>query len=77
MPARWMKGLKPDPSVLEFVKQLEAAAKRGQIRAITAVIITPTLTVEDSTAGDLDNVRQHLLVGGLFKAANKLTDNGK
>lgn len=71
-PEQWKKGPRPDPSVLELLEALQLAARKGQVRAIAVVTINPLLEVEDHHAGGTDNVKKHLLLGGLSAAAQKL-----
>lgn len=66
IPAQWQRGgPRPDPKVLELVERLREAAIKGHIRAMTVVTINPLLEVEKAQAGELDNVRRHLMIGGL------------
>lgn len=72
MPDRWNRGFRPDPDVLELVENLRKAVDTGRVRAVSLVIITPTLDVEGQTAGDIDGVRKRLLAAELIATANKL-----
>lgn len=72
MPDQWTRGYRPDPAVLELVDSLRKAVEAGQVRAVSLVIITPTLDVEGQTAGDIDGVRKRLLASELIATANKL-----
>lgn len=73
LPDRWKKGPRPDPSVIELLDQLKAAAIDGRIRGLVVVTVNPLLETEEAHAGDLDNVKKHLLMGGLVAAAHKLS----
>lgn len=70
---QWRRDLKPDPKVMELLDTLVAAAKKGHLRAVAVVTINPHLHVEPAWAGDIDPVRKNLLIGGLTKAAAKLS----
>lgn len=72
LPAQWKKGPRPDPSVVELLDSLQLAARKGLIRAVTVVTVNPLLEVETTHAGDLDNVKSHLLCGGLVRAAQNI-----
>lgn len=72
-PQQWQRNLKPDHSVLELLEGLLAAARKGHLRALAVVAINPLLELEIGHAGDLDNVKRRLLVGGLTEAATKLS----
>lgn len=72
LPSKWRRGLRPDPKVLDLAERLFAAAQRGEIRILVVVTANPMLQIEDEQAGDLDNVRKHLLIGGLASASQKL-----
>lgn len=72
MPAKWTRGFKSDPAVLELVDTLRKAVETGQVRAVGLVIITPTLDVECQSAGDHDLVRKRLLAAGLIELSQKL-----
>ena len=69
VPSQWRKGPRPDPTVIELLDQLSAAARRGQIRALAVVTVDPLLQTEPRHAGDMDNVKKHLLAGGLIEAS--------
>lgn len=71
-PAQWKKGPRPDPSVIELLDSLQAAARKGLIRGVAIVSVNPLLEVETAHAGDLDNVKKHLLLGGLHVAITKI-----
>lgn len=71
-PQQWRKSPRPDPSVLELLEALQLAARKGQIRAIAVVTVNPLLEVEPATAGGSDNVKKHLLIGGLHAAIQKV-----
>jgi hypothetical protein len=73
LPAQWKKGPRPDPSVVELLDSLQEAARKGLIRAVAVVAVNPLLEVETTHAGDMDNVKSHLLCGGLVEAAHKIT----
>jgi hypothetical protein len=72
-PQQWQRALKPDPGVLELLESLTDAARKGHLRALAVVAINPLLELETAHAGTLDNVKRHLLIGGLTEAAQKLT----
>ena len=72
LPSPWRKGPRPDPTVIELIDQLLVAARKGQIRAIVVTIVNPLLEVESHVAGDMDNVKKHLLVGGISAAKQKI-----
>jgi hypothetical protein len=74
VPERWKKGPRPDPEVVELLERLAVAARKGHIRALVVVTLDPLLKVSPQCAGDLDNVRSHLLIGGMFRAATQLTN---
>jgi hypothetical protein len=74
VPERWKKGPRPDPDVVELLERLAVAARKGHIRALVVVTLDPLLKVTPECAGDMDNVRSHLLVGGMFRAATQLTN---
>lgn len=71
-PQQWQRDLKPDPSVLELLDKLQAAARRGHIRALAVVVINPLLETEVGSAGGIENVKKHILLGGLWEAGYKL-----
>lgn len=71
-PDQWKRGLRPDPAIIDLVERLYTAATKGEIRALVVVTANPMLKIEDEQAGDLDNVRKHLLIGGLASASQKL-----
>lgn len=62
----------PDPSVIELLDQIQTAARSGLVRAVSIVIVTPTLQTEEESAGAGDPVRKAVLLGGLAKAQHKL-----
>lgn len=72
VPVQWRKGPRPDPTVIELIDQIAAAARRGQIRAICIVAVDPLLKTEDFQAGELDDVKRTLLLGGLASACINL-----
>lgn len=76
MPARWRKGPRPDPDVIQLVDKLAEAAREGRVRALVVVTVNPLLEVESAEAGDLENVKKHLLMGGLSAAKHRLLNNG-
>jgi hypothetical protein len=71
-PAQWKKGPRPDPSVIEFLAQLQEAARKGHIRSIAVITVNPLLEVENAHAGELDNVKRHLLLGGLIALSRNI-----
>lgn len=64
LPAQW-KGPRPDPAVIDLLDKLQEAARLGHIRSIAVVALNPLLEVETAHAGGLDNVKKHLLLGGM------------
>jgi hypothetical protein len=72
LPQQWKRGPRPDPTVIELLNQLSVAARRGQIRAIYIVTVDPLLKTEDFLAGDMDDVKRTLLLGGLAQACISL-----
>jgi hypothetical protein len=72
MPARWGKGPKPDPSVVDLLEGLLREAKTGKVRSLVVVTINPMLEVEIGMAGDSDSVRKRVLSSGLSEAAVRL-----
>jgi hypothetical protein len=72
VPVQWRKGPRPDPTVIELLNQLTSAARRGQVRAIYIVTVDPLLKTEDFQAGELDDVKRTLLLGGLAQACISL-----
>lgn len=64
-PAQWKTGPRPDPTVLELLDQLQEAARKGHIRSLAVVMVNPLLEVETAQAGGMDNVKKHLILGGL------------
>lgn len=77
MPEKWTRGYKPDPTVLKLLDNLRLAIESGQARAVSVVVITPTLDVECETAGDNDLVRKRLLASGLIGLSHKLLNPAK
>jgi hypothetical protein len=73
LPSQWKRGPRPDPTVIEMFEQLAAAARRGQIRTALVITVDPLLKTEDFQAGDMDDVRRTLLLGGLSSACFSLT----
>lgn len=71
-PSRWLKGPKPDKSVLELLEQIQIAARKGLVRSVSIVIVTPLLHTEEVSAGAEDPVRRAVLISGLAKATHKL-----
>lgn len=72
IPERWRRGLLPDPTVLELLAHLQAAAQAGKIRALAVVTLNPMLEVETSHAGGIDAVRRRLLGAGCTEASLNL-----
>lgn len=72
MPAQWKKGPRPDPTVVDLLSAALVAARKGQIRAIAIVTVDPLLQTEPHHAGDMDNVKKHLLAGGLIEASHQV-----
>lgn len=72
LPSQWKRGPRPDPTVIEFIDQLALAARQGKIRAISVVTVDPLLKTESFQAGELDDVRRTLLLGGLASACISL-----
>lgn len=68
LPAPWKRGPRPDPSVIELLDNLQLAARKGLIRGVAVVTVNPLLEVETAHAGEMDNVKKHLLIGGLTVA---------
>lgn len=69
VPTQWKKGPRPDPTVIDLLEKLIVVARKGQIRAIGVVTVDPLLQTEPHCAGDMDNVKKHLLAGGLIEAS--------
>ena len=66
---QWKKSPHPDPDVVSTLVQLLTAAQNGAVRGLVVVAINPMLEVETAQAGITDQVRKHLLAGGLLSAA--------
>lgn len=69
-PDKW-RGPRPDPAVIQLIDKLRSAALQGHIRTLVVVTVNPLLEVETLQAGEVDNVRKHLLLGGLASACIK------
>jgi hypothetical protein len=74
MPMQWRRNLKPDESVVALTQAVDEAAGRGQVRCLAIVTINPMLEVEFVCAGELDEVRKTLLVGGLARLIRKISE---
>lgn len=74
MPMQWRKGPKPDDSVMALTTAVDAAAHNGQVRVVAIVTVNPMLDVEYTCAGELDEVRKNLLIGGLNRLIRKLSE---
>lgn len=71
-PMQWRRGPRPDEAVIELLERVLEAAHKGHVRAVGIVTLDPMLQSETLRAGDLDQVRAHLLAAGHTKAANQL-----
>jgi hypothetical protein len=74
MPMQWRKNPRPVVAVAELADTLQEAAHKGQVRAIAVVTINPMLEIEFDCAGDLDDVRKTLLIGGLTRLIKKISE---
>lgn len=74
MPMQWRKGPRPDQSVVALTEAVSTAASRGDVRIIGIVTINPMLEVEFTCAGELDEVRKTLLIGGLTRLITKINE---
>lgn len=74
MPMQWRKGPRPDESVVALTQAVGDAANRGEVRVIGIVTINPMLEVEFTCAGELDEVRKTLLLGGLTRLIKKISE---
>jgi len=73
IPMRWRRTPTPDPSVVAVTSAVHEGAELGQIRCLCIVTINPNLDVEFTHAGELDEIRKTLLIGGLTRLINKLS----
>jgi hypothetical protein len=74
MPMRWRRELKADPAVASLSEALQEASSRGHVRVLAVVTINPMLDVEFDCAGELDDVRKTLLIGGLTRLIRKISE---
>lgn len=73
MPMQWRRNPKPDPEVEKLAKAVSNAASQGQVRVMAVVTINPMLEVEFDCAGELDEVRKTILIGGLTRLIQKIS----
>lgn len=74
-PVQWRRnGPKPDEAVVKLTVAAADAARRGEVRVTGVVLINPNLDVEFEVAGDLDPVKKTLLIGGLVRLINKISE---
>lgn len=74
MPGQWRRNPTPDPSVLKLVNDGSEAAHNGQVRLMGVVTVDPLLHVEYHCAGDLDDVKRNLLIAGLTRLIQQLSE---
>jgi hypothetical protein len=74
MPMAWQRGPRPDESVIALTDAVDNAAKLGQVRVIAIVTVDPMLEVEFVCAGEMDDVRKTLLIGGLTRLIRKISE---
>jgi hypothetical protein len=74
MPIQWRKGPGPDASVVAFTGTLAQAAQDGQVHFIAVVTGNRNLEIEYVHAGELDETRKNLLIGGLNRLIRKLSE---
>lgn len=72
MPMQWKRNPKPDPAVVKLTQAVAEASSDGQLRVVAIVTINPNLEVEFDCAGQIDDVRKTLLIGGLTRLIQKI-----
>lgn len=74
MPMQWRRGPKPDPSVVALTGAVDKAAQDGHVQVVGIVTVNPMLDVEFVCAGELNEVRKNLLISGLTRLVQKLSE---
>jgi len=74
MPEKWRRNPAPDPSVTKLADAASEAARAGQVRLMGVVTIDPLLKVEFHCAGDLDEVKRNLLIAGLTRLIQQVSE---
>lgn len=74
MPSPWRRNPKPDARVVKLTNTADQAAQDGKIRLIAVVTVNPMLEVEFTCAGDLDDVKRNLLIAGLTRLIQQVSE---
>lgn len=74
MPGQWRRNPKPDLSVVKLTDAAGDAAHNGRVRLVAIVTVDPLLQVEYHCAGDLDDVKRNLLIAGLTRLVQQLSE---
>jgi hypothetical protein len=74
MPGPWRRNPKPDVAVTSLTDRAREAAHAGQVRLIGVVTINPMLEVEFTYAGELDDVKKNLLIAGLTRLIQQVSE---
>lgn len=71
--AAFRANMRPDMEVVDLLERTLHSARLGHVRGLVVVAVNPLNETQPIFAGDLSPARSNALIGGLVRAAHKLT----